>query len=174
MRGIPPLRFLAITGLCWIAIQARTLADEKPPVAAIAQPDPSTRVRRPIPASGGGSVTESTTGWWLGPVIAVAGLAVLGGVSLASKRFLPTRESGPLQVVGRSSLSAKHSVSLLRVGDRVLIVGIGPQGPPSSLGEVTDPAELARLLPRRPAPLRPAPSTPIKITGFDRRIGDDE
>ena len=54
-------------------------------------------------------------------------LAAFGGMSLAAKRFLPQSESGPLRVVGRTSLSPKHSVYLLKAGDRVLIVGTGPR-----------------------------------------------
>jgi flagellar biogenesis protein FliO len=68
-------------------------------------------------------------------------LAVFGGVSLASRRFLPGRGTGPLQVVGRTSLSPKHTVYLLRAGDRVLIVGTGSQGAPSLLGEWTGPMD---------------------------------
>jgi len=65
---------------------------------------------------------------------------------------------------------------LLRVGNRVLIVGAGPQGAPTTLGEVTDPAELARLVPGRTArPVSDLPAAPTRPSaGFDRRIGDDE
>ena len=76
-------------------------------------------------------------------------------------------------MVGRTSLSPKQTVYLLRVGDRVLIVGAGPQGPPSLLGELTDPAELRRFAPRPATPPartgEPAPST----ARFDRRVGDE-
>lgn len=97
----------------------------------------------------GQPIAESSTsiGWWLGPVGIVLTLAAFGGLSLANRRgLLPTRrESGPLEVVGRVSLSARHAVYLLRTGDRVLIVGTGSQGPPTLLGELTDPAERVRL-----------------------------
>jgi hypothetical protein len=53
-----------------------------------------------------------------------------------------------LRVVGRTSLSPRHTVHLLSVGARVLIVGTGPQGAPSLLGELTDPDDLQRLVPR--------------------------
>jgi flagellar biogenesis protein FliO len=115
-------------------------------------------------------------GWWLGTAGIAAALAVFGGVSLASKRFAPSPDSASIRLIGRSSLSTKHSACLLRVGDRVLIVGIGPQGPPSTLGEITDPVELARLAPRRdPRPTPGAKAEPPRASaGFDRRIGDDE
>ena len=113
--------------------------------------------------------------------MATAALAIFGGCSLAQKRPLPHRDSGPIRVIGRTSLSPRQLVYLVRVGDRVLILGSGSQGPPTSLGEVTDPAEVARLDPRRPT--RPT-ATPAAVataspstrpsTGFDRRIGDDD
>src|SRR5918998_1281454 len=84
-------------------------------------------------------------------------LALFGGISLASRRYLPQREGGPLRVVGRTSLSPRQTVYLLRVGDRVLLVGAGPQGPPSLLGELTDPAELRRFAPRQGVPPAPDP-----------------
>ena len=43
-----------------------------------------------------------------------------------------------MQVVGRVSLSPKHSVYLLRIGRRVLLVGAGPQGAPSLIAELDD------------------------------------
>jgi len=52
-------------------------------------------------------------------------------------------------VIGRTSLSPRHTVHLLSIGQRVLIVGTGPQGAPSLLGELTDPDDLQRLVPRR-------------------------
>jgi flagellar protein FliO/FliZ len=168
------LRRLAIAG-AWAALTFSTaFAEDRPPTAAIPGPDASARVlapsrtKRQVPSDSGG-------GWWLGSAGIAVALAVFGGVSVASKRFLPSKDTGPFQVVGRSALSPKHSVYLLRVGDRVLILGAGPQGPPSTLGEVTDPAELARLAPRRA--LRPAnePAASTRpMAGFDRRIGDDE
>ncbi len=172
---------LAIAGT-WLAVEpARGQADRELQPASI---PPSSRPYRdklnrdqadPAPSSG-------QFGWWIGPAGIAAALAVFGGVSLAQKRFLPGRDSGPLQVVGRASLSPRQSVYLVRVGGRVLILGSGPQGPPSALGEITDAAELARLAPRRPARPSPPVAAPANVsvplrpnsTGFDRRIGDDD
>ncbi len=181
MSSTRTLRRLAIAGV-WSALTlwpaSASFAEGRPPSASIPGPDAADRAlasTRTRPTAGRAS-SDSGGGWWLVPTGITAALAVFGGVSLASKRFLPSRDSALLQVVGRSSLSGAHSVYLLRVGDRVLILGAGPQGPPSTLGEVTDPLELARLAPRRA--LRPAPEPTIAptrpSTGFDRRIGDDE
>jgi flagellar protein FliO/FliZ len=177
MPGTRRLRFrLLAVGWAWLAPGSTiALGGEAPPTAAIPRPEVDALARVPMLPRVRPSSTSADPGfgWWLGPAGVAAALAVCGGVSVASRRFLPTGDSGPIRVIGRSALSPKHSACLLRVGDRVLIVGFGPQGAPSTLGEVTDPAELARLAPRRPSPTSQAvPARPS--TGFDRRIGDDE
>jgi len=45
-------------------------------------------------------------------------------------------------VVSRTSLSPKHSVYVLRIGRRVLLVGTGPQGAPSLITELDELAEI--------------------------------
>ena len=167
-----------------------TLADE--PVAN----DKTNQARVPVTsrrvAREGSTSLESSGGWWLGSVGVAAALMVFGGVSLASKRLGTVRDQGAIQVVGRTSLGPKHSLTLVRIGERLLIVGLGPQGAPSSLGEITDPDELARLIPGRATskpsttprtrvePERPAPSFEprsarlVHAARFDQRIGDDE
>lgn len=102
--------------------------------------------------TGPAPVSSSGGGWWIGTAAIAVALAAFGGISVASRRFLPRSETGPLRVVGRTSLSPKHSVYLLRAGDRVLIVGTGPQGSPTLLGEM--PPEPPRD--ERPAPPRAA------------------
>ena len=79
--------------------------------------------------------STSSTGFWLGGGGIAAALAVFGGFSLAAKKAKPG-DSANLRVVGRANLSPRHSVYLLRVGDRTLIVGTGGQGAPSLLGEL--------------------------------------
>jgi flagellar biogenesis protein FliO len=76
---------------------------------------------------------------------------------------------GVLRVIGRTSLSPRHTVYLLAAGDRVLVVGTGPQGAPALLGELTDPDELERVAPIAestpasvPAPA-PAPQNVVVI-----------
>jgi hypothetical protein len=78
-------------------------------------------------------------------------LAVCGGISLATRRcwaWPQAHSPGMLRIVGRTRLSPRHTVHLLSLGDRILIVGTGPHGAPSLLGELTDPDALQRLLPR--------------------------
>jgi hypothetical protein len=81
----------------------------------------------------------ATAGWgpgWAGLAVV---LGVGGGVAVAIRRFVPPASTGAVHVVGRVSLSPKHSVYLIRVGRRVLLVGTGPQGPPSLISELDDP-----------------------------------
>ncbi len=170
----------------WILASLPRLAraDHQPPAeskTATAESASSERVI--VPARGstrkhsfGGGSAESSSGWWLGTVGIAVALAIFGGVSVASKRFLPQHGSGLLRVVGRTSLSPKHTVYLLKAGDRVLIVGTGPQGSPTLLGELDDPQEVERIAPSAQAVAPRVSLTPAgpRVGGFDRRVGDDE
>jgi hypothetical protein len=130
-----------------------------PPRAGLAMGVEATRPG----ADGARTGPESSGGWWLGTAGVALALALVGWGSVASRRYLPRGGSGPLavRVVGRASLSPRHSVYLVEVGGRVLIVATGPQGAPALLGELTDPADPARA-DGLAAPPR-----------FDRRLGDE-
>ncbi len=82
--------------------------------------------------------------WWLIMGGMALALALCGGAAIVARRFAPGGGSGAFQVVGRVSLSPKHTVYLLRVGQRVFLVGTGPQGAPALLGEIDDPPEASR------------------------------
>jgi flagellar biogenesis protein FliO len=69
-------------------------------------------------------------------------LALCGGVAAAARRLSSQGPAGVIRVVSRVSISPKHSVYLLRVGRRVLLVGAGPQGPPSLISELDELAEI--------------------------------
>ncbi len=77
-------------------------------------------------------------GWWLGMGGMALALAICGAIGIAARRFSPRVANGAIQVVGRVSLSPKHTVYLLRVGQRVLLIGAGPQGAPALLGELDE------------------------------------
>jgi hypothetical protein len=81
----------------------------------------------------GGSDTWSLT--MIGITLA---LAVCGGIIAAGRRFMPQGAGGGVKVIGRVSLSPKHSVYLLEVGQRRLLVGAGPQGSPALISELDD------------------------------------
>ena len=82
------------------------------------------------------TTSTSSGGWWLGSAGIALALAIFGGISLASRKYLPKSETSPLRVIGRTSLSPKHTVYLLKVGEKTLIIGTGPQGSPTLLGEM--------------------------------------
>ena len=80
-------------------------------------------------------VSES---WWPGMAGVALILAICGGITAVVRRFAPRPAAGAVHVIGRVSLSPKHSVYLLRVGKKVLLIGAGPQGPPSLISELDD------------------------------------
>lgn len=85
----------------------------------------------------GGTRSTGPDGWWSGLAF-VALVLVCGGAAVVARRLGPRASSSAVQVVGRVSLSPKHSVYLLRVGRRVLLVGAGPQGPPALISELDE------------------------------------
>jgi flagellar biogenesis protein FliO len=116
--------------------------------------------RQDAPASARPQGSASPLGFWLSTAGVAVVLAAFGAVSLGAKKLRPGADSGPLKVVGRASLSSRHTVYLLRAGDRVLIVGAGNQGPPTLLGELSG-ADVAATSAR-----------PHVVPGRDRRIGE--
>lgn len=128
---------------------------------------PAAAVRKPFPtreeASRRSLVLPESSGsgtWWFGSGGVALALAGAGWASVAARKHrpgqTPTGVAG-LKVVGRTSLSPRHQIYLLKAGDRVLIVGTGPQGAPSLLGEL-DP---------------PAGQGPASRTRLDFRLGDE-
>ena len=140
---------------------------------------PSAPGRHPIPARGptgrrGEGPSEASGGWWLGTAAIALALALCGGISVATRRYLPQHAAGPLRVICRTSLSPKHTVYLLEAGRRVLIVGTGPQGPPSLLGDLTAPADLRPFAPEHPDPIVPRSDVPgPSATGSAGELGVD-
>ena len=127
-------RALAFLGFLGLAGWAR--AGEEP---APVRPEAGRRPLRRPAATAGLSSTGPGWGWPLAGITAV--LAGLGWASLAARRSGLAggrREAGPLRVVGRTTLGPKQAVYLLRAGDRVLIVGTGPAGPPALLGTLPE------------------------------------
>ncbi len=134
-------RWMAVACL-WGAIggippaTARGDQDEssRPPTMAIgAGHHPTSRPGRPAKSAPSGS-----GGMWIGTAGIALALAAFGGLSLAAKKFKVAGDAGPLKVIGRTCLSPKHTVYLLKAGDRVLIVGAGSQGAPTLLGELRE------------------------------------
>jgi Flagellar biosynthesis protein, FliO len=119
--------------------QAQELASAQP---ATPQRDPGASRATLIRRLTKGSHAGSSDPWSLGMFGITLGLAVLGGIIAAGRRYLPQAAAPGIQVVGRANLSAKHTVYMLRVGRRVLLVGAGPQGSPSLISELDDLSEI--------------------------------
>ena len=155
------LALLAAPGLCR-AERPATASGARPFPARGASAQPGSDAPTRAQGSGSGS-------WWVGTAGVALALAACGWVSVAARKSLPKLRLGssPLRIVGRTALSPRHTVYLLDAGGRVLIVGTGPQGAPSLLGELTDPEALARLGPRPATASHDAPAR------FDHLVGDD-
>ncbi len=77
-------------------------------------------------------------------------LVLIGVAAWAVKRWMPVGRgggSGVLQVVGRVSLSSKHTITLVHLGRRFVMVGVAGDRV-TTLCEVTDPDEVAELVAR--------------------------
>lgn len=95
-----------------------------------------------------GSMGDRATPWYRSGIGALAiVLALVGAASWGIRRWIPTARAADgrlLQVVARANISPKHSVVLVGVGRRFLLLGVsGDRVTP--LGEVSDPEEVAEL-----------------------------
>ncbi len=81
------------------------------------------------------------------PMLVVLGLIV--GGTLALRRWTPVAQRisarGGLQILGRHYLSGKQSLCLVRLGRRVVCIGVTPEHI-STLAEIHDPEEIAGLV----------------------------
>jgi len=77
-------------------------------------------------------------------------LGAIGGVALLVRRLVPSMRTmnGPgLEVLGRHHLAPKQSLALVRIGRRVLLVGVSADRL-NTLCEIDEPQEVAELLGR--------------------------
>jgi flagellar biogenesis protein FliO len=110
-------------------------------------------------------------------------LAICGAICVAARKYWPQESAGSVRVVGRVSLSSRHSIYLVRAGERVLLIGTGSQGAPSLLGELTEAEralDLADPACRRPYSPDARTAGPFEVTttratpSLDIHLGDDE
>jgi hypothetical protein len=133
---------LGLACVSCVVVSAR--ADDEPAKVALSRatdtPLDGTPIHRPRGLSATRANGSHSGGWWFSSAGIVLVLAILGGGSLAAKhwRLIPGSETGPLEIVGRTFLTPKHAVYLVRAGGRTLLIGTGPQGAPSLLGELSE------------------------------------
>lgn len=81
------------------------------------------------------------------PLVLVLGL--IAGMALLLRRFLPNRRlltgSGAIEVVARTVLSSKQQLVLVKVGRRLVLLGVSAERI-NPLSEVVDPDEVAVLM----------------------------
>ncbi len=136
-----------------VALQAETAPDE---TAAPSTTAASFR-RDPVPWYRHGAIS-------LGLV-----LAVIAGIALLLRRLVPavrTMNGSAIEVLGRNHLSPKQSLALVRVGRRVLLIGVTAERL-NTLCEVDDAEEVADLLVRAPSGRRSD-----QPAGFDKMLNE--
>lgn len=96
-----------------------------------------------------GGLAAPTGGWTLSTLAALGiVIALIFGARLAYQRLggrVATRATAAVEVLSRTSVAPKNHVLLLRVGQRVLVVGDSATGL-RTLANVDDPEEVAALL----------------------------
>lgn len=107
------------------------------------RPEASAAASEPGPGA-----TETATSavhlWW--PLVLV--LVVIAGLVFAARRWLPRSHrfgGGVITVLARHYLSPKQSLCLVRLGQRVLLVGITPDRI-SPVAEISDAAEASAVI----------------------------
>lgn len=82
----------------------------------------------------------------LGWLVVVVGLAIgsIAGLRRLQRGSRRERAGRLMEVVGRTALTSKHQLAAVRVGERLLIVGISPDGV-HGISEITDPREVVPL-----------------------------
>ncbi len=121
--------------------------------------------RRPARDASKGGATAGTArmggltgqGGWMdrirGLVPLLLVLMLIGGLAVAARRLLPSQwrrsfgGQGVIEVLARQQLSPRQSVVLLKVGRRVVLVGLAPDRV-TSLDTIVDPDEVALIVGR--------------------------
>jgi flagellar biogenesis protein FliO len=78
------------------------------------------------------------TSWSLGVLALTLALAVCGAIATVVRRLLPSNAPAGATVISRMCLSPKHTIYLVQIGQRILVVGTGPQAAPALLSELDD------------------------------------
>ncbi|MGE3164245.1 MAG: flagellar biosynthetic protein FliO [Planctomycetota bacterium] len=81
-------------------------------------------------------------GWLL--VVVVLAVGTIAGLRRLQRGAGGERAGRLMEVVGRTALTSKHQLAAVRVGERLLIVGISPDGV-HGISEITDPREVVPL-----------------------------
>lgn len=92
--------------------------------------------------------SSSSGGLWTTVLSLSAIVGTLGVIGYFAKPYLGSPRGLPvdaLELLGRRAIEQKVAIHLIRCGTRVLVVGVSPEGA-RTLSEITDPAEVQRLV----------------------------
>ena len=108
---------------------------------------------RPAVAGLGGPTRPKPVPWYRsGAVSLVIVLGAVAGVAVLVRRLVPSvraMNGGAIEVLGRNHLSPKQSLALVRIGRRVLLLGVTAERL-STLCEIDEADEVAEILLRAP------------------------
>lgn len=98
-------------------------------------------------------------------------LALIAGLGLVVKKYMPAKRmltgAGVLDIVARLPMSGKQSLVLVRMGRRLVLVGVSPEQI-SSLSVVEDPDQVAAIVGEA------ARGRPDSIShAFEKALGDE-
>jgi hypothetical protein len=131
----------------------------------------SAAAQRRVDAS---TAAKGSQGWWTGTAAMVVILGAAGVLCIAARRQAEAATGGRLRVLGRVGLPPKHAVFLVKAGGRTLLIGTGPQGAPSLLGELDeDDEEPAATVARNDPATRPARPIHVAPQRIDVRLGGE-
>lgn len=163
--GLVLLIVLVCTGL----ITAIGYGDEIParhsrePNAGVKLPPRSGSHDSDGPSSRKGAGNSTAGGLWTTVISLVAIVGCLGLVGYWLRPYLGVPRGLPidaLELLGRRVIEQKVAIHLVRCGSRVLVLGVSPDGA-RTLSEITDPAEVRRLVDACHMPRDPRPNTPL-------------
>jgi len=122
-------------------------------------------------SSASGRVRPGRAAAWYqsGPVALAIVLGVVGGGYVLLRRFVPgtrARDGGVMQVVARVTLTPRHSVVLVRLPRRLMLVGLAPDRV-NALASIEEPEEVAELLSRLQVPAG------LRAGQFDELLEDE-
>ena len=81
-----------------------------------------------IPVPGAASGASGAAGGWVSMLVAMAGFAVAGCMWWRRARRAGAARAGAIEVIDRTGMGGGRSLALVRVGDRVVLVGESAQG----------------------------------------------
>jgi flagellar biosynthetic protein FliO len=119
---------------------------ESQPVGGVRQSaDPILGIRKDLPKKN--ADTKTTSVWWVFMSLSLV-LALIAGTAYILRRFLPGSQrvgrSSAIEILSRSTINPKQSLCLVRLGNKLLLVGLSPNHM-SCLANIDDPEEIAQI-----------------------------